>query len=160
VSPQSASRWLLGALVASLALNIAVGAFLLPRAWLPRPGGEPVGQAAPHARHWERLIERLPGEAGGLVRQEMLHSREAIDRARDAMGRAREAARAALLANPYDAAAHAAALAELRRRGDAAQALLHASVVATAGKLDHAGRQQLADWQRRRHGPPERDKPR
>jgi Spy/CpxP family protein refolding chaperone len=159
VSPQAGSRWLLVALAASLALNIAAGAFLLGRSWLPHHTGEPWGHGDTHGRHWEHSRAEPPGKTADAVRQEMQRNREALQKARANMMNAREAANAALRADPYDPNAHAAALAELRRQGEAAQALLHASLVDAAGKLDRQGRQQLADW-RRHHGPLDRDKPR
>jgi uncharacterized membrane protein len=89
------------------------------------------------------------------MHEQMAQSRAEFLRAREAVGRAREAANAALTAEPFDAKAYAGALAELRRQGEATQVILHRSAVEAAGKLDRQGRQQLAEWHRKRRGPPQ-----
>lgn len=98
----------------------------------------------------------MPGEAGRIVHEQMMRCHCDFLRTREAVGRAREAANSALTAEPFDAKAYADALTESRRQGEVTQAILYHSVVEAAGKLDRQGRQQLADWHRKRRGPPPR----
>ena len=156
MSLEARSRWLLAILALSLALNIGSGAFLLGRALMPRGADGPAGVEGWHGRHMERFAEQVPGEAGRIVHEQMMQGRGDFLRTREAVGRAREAANAALTAEPFDAKAYADALTELRRQGEVTQAILHHSVVEAAGKLDRQGRQQLAEWHRKRRGPPPR----
>lgn len=140
------ARWLLIALVVSLALNLALVGFLAGRAAGPPPffraaiGVDPtVGLG--------RMLRFLPDER----RREVL-GREAPRRIRESLAAVRETQRALdrqLREEDFDAAEVAATLQAFRERFAESQARSHAALVAAAGRLTPAERAQLVAQMRR-----------
>jgi uncharacterized membrane protein len=142
------STKLIGVLAVVAALSITANLWVL---------GTLMGEQAGRPRHMERglmrqMIGSVPPEVRLPLREQLKARRsEMRDTFRD-MRDARRAVSEAIAAADYSDAALAEALSALRQQTDAAQALIHAAMVDTAGDLTAEQRQAWAkrQWRKRR----------
>ncbi len=130
---------LVGALLASLALNLFVAGMLLGRdlhEQEPEQGGD-------RSRHG--LAALVPPGAREVVGQRLDEHRAEFEARIDSLRTARRQAFALLRADPFDAAAARAALATLRERTLATQELVHELLIETAQRTPAEVR---AGWRR------------
>ncbi|MFG1422359.1 periplasmic heavy metal sensor [Roseixanthobacter liquoris] len=137
-------------LVASLALNLffvglAVAvAFQETRERAAAPA--PVALDRSPAARIDRLAAALPPADAQALRARFQGTLGAIDAAQDASRVAQDKVRAALVAEPFDAAAADAALAQLREARRGLWRALHAVIIGAAGEMSAEGRARLASW--------------
>lgn len=131
-------------LVLSLALNLFLAAALAAPHVLPPPPGRDR-----EARIVERIVERLPAEDRPVFRDAHARHADKLKSEFQAWRQARADARAALAAEPLDAAALERALAESRRASEAIQATMHAVTLEAAPKMSPEGRRGLLPGPRR-----------
>jgi uncharacterized membrane protein len=144
------SRWLLAALVVSLAVNLAVGGVVLghvlrgPPGWRP---GDPEGGPA------HRLMRLLPPEARDTMRQSFEAAGPDIRARAKALREARDRVRDAIAAEPFDRARLDAALSDMRVHVDALQTAVQAAIADGVSKLPADVRRKVSEI--RPPGPPE-----
>jgi uncharacterized membrane protein len=137
-------RWVVVALVSSVAFNLFALGFIVARAWKPR------GMHHAHAEHGPFLGPRglmregFGPDARPMVEKVMKRHREALHSEHGELRRARRAVRDALLNEPFDAAQLEQALSALRVRTDSSQARMHQALVELAGTLPREQRKRLA----------------
>ncbi len=149
-------------LIVSLAANLFLGGVFAGgfiEAWRQDP--EPShGRPPPFRLHMGGMLERLPEDARGQAHDVMERHR---GRMRGSVGEMRQARRevaAALAAEPFEPNRLETALAELRRRGGAAQAAMHGAMAELAGDLGPEARRALAEGlAHRRHRQPRHRRP-
>jgi len=154
-------RWIFWALLASAAVNLLlIGLFIghLMHPALGWRGMHGAGFAAERERGgmMDRALRDLPREERKEIREFWEERRKAARPRIEALREARDEARKAMTAEPFDKAKAAAALAEVRRRGDALQAELHASLIESAAKLPPEVRARLGEMRGPLFGPPPR----
>lgn len=129
-------------LIGALALNLFLGSVLAGR-WMARS-----------ERTWslasmiERRAERLPEADAAVLRTAFDEQKAGLETLVDQLRAARERARAAANAEPFEAAALQAALAQVRSRTGAVQEAFHDLYLEVAPALSSAGRRGL--FERRR----------
>jgi uncharacterized membrane protein len=134
------TRWLVVALVVSLAMNLAVGGLMLghvlrgPPSWRP---GDPEGGPA------HRLMRLLPPEARDTVRQSFKEAGPEIRARAKALRQARDGVRDAIMAEPFDRARLDAAFADMRARSDALQTAVQAAIADGVSKLPPEARRKV-----------------
>jgi uncharacterized membrane protein len=148
------NKWLIGALVASVVLNLLLAGFVIGR--LSGFGPPPAFGPDPTAG-FVRLLGFLPEDRrSGITPTLRSHLGEMMPMLRSVRGD-QHAVIAALTAEPFAPEALARALAELRTHLTAVQVASHESFVAMAGQLTAEERGALADAMRRpphnRHRP-------
>lgn len=94
----------------------------------------------------ERIAATLPPADGDLLRAEYARQRDAVEAARDAIHRKQDDIRAALRAEPFDAAAMRTAQAGSRAARESFYQVLHGVVSTAAARMSTVGRSKLADW--------------
>jgi len=157
VPAKPAGRALRIALMVSLALNVLI------------IGGVASALIVSHLHHWKghghrgslllSFAETLPSEQGDAIRQKVRSERTVLDPLRKAEREARDAARTALMAEPFDAQQFKAALdqiADADAKVMSARMTIFADTVATFTPEE---RRQLHNWfeERRKHGRHHRD---
>jgi uncharacterized membrane protein len=144
--PDRPSRWLL---VGSLALNlffIGTIASLAARHYVL--SGQPAATERPRtaAARIERLAAPLPTADADKLRAAFRARATAAEGARGSLNKAYEGAQAALRAEPFDAAALRAALAEARAARPAYDQVMQDILLTGASAMSPEGRKRLADW--------------
>ncbi len=145
------SKWLLAILVLSLALNLALVGFLIGRSSAGFAGGDPT-RGFPR---WA-MLDMSP-ERRAELRPAMSSQRASMRRQLRGMRKHHDALRAAVAANPFEAAALDAALADMRTAHAQVESLNHAAFREFVSQLSAAERQQLAEQLNRPH--PRRPRP-
>ena len=146
--PDAASRWLL---LGSLALNlffIGIGGALLMRSY-DSPAAANVTDRSIAGRV-ERIAARLPNEDAERLRAAYQPNRHQIEGARQAYYDRQDLVRDALRNQPFDLEALREALAEMRAARQLSDRQFHDFFAQQASEMTPAGRQQLANWPRRR----------
>lgn len=119
---------------------------LMERVPVERVQSEP---AAPRARApatpFRDAIAQLPAEERRAVNEGFTQRRQETRAARDRVAAARGRARELMAADPLDAAALSAALAEMRAASTALQNVTHTVLLETAPRLAADSRRKLAD---------------
>jgi uncharacterized membrane protein len=143
-APAPAGRWSRRILFISLALNLFFVGAWAALAWRH--------YAWERHRPWtpavriERLAEALPAADAEKLRAQFRASQSNIDAAVGSFRQAQRAMREALRADPFDAAALRAAMAQARSARSRLDEALQ-DVIATAGAtMTPEGRRSLADW--------------
>jgi uncharacterized membrane protein len=156
-----AFRWVLLALLASLALNLFVAGMISGRYFAPEPPGPPLAAGHPLAFGdgpmrglVKRMAANLPREHRPAFHAAFAEHREALGAAGKRMREAHHDVRRAIAAEPFDPAALDAALANLRAREDEFRHEMHAAVADAVGRLPPEARHHLS---KRRHRPWRRD---
>jgi len=137
------SSKLKAALLMSLVVNVLLAAVIAAGAWRQSARGD--GAGGPMRMPGPAQIARALPDADRPVLREVLdaHRGEMRPRVADAR-RARRAVRDALLAEPFDAKAFDAALAEMRVRDGEVIAFAQGLLAEVAGKVSPEGRQAMA----------------
>ncbi|MFZ1920608.1 MAG: periplasmic heavy metal sensor [Xanthobacteraceae bacterium] len=144
----SGSHWRL-LLLGSLALNLffvgAAGAVAIRYS-----GPEPLATVAriDHslAGRIDHIAAKLPPGDGELLRGQLRSEAIKVAAAQADLRLAQEDVRKSLRAQPFDADAMRAAMAESRTAHDNADRIIHDVIAATAAKMSVVGRVKLADW--------------
>ncbi len=137
-------RWKTIALVASLALNLFIVAFILgqaTRGYLD-DGRRPFDRGSPRV-DWGQVVDHLPREARDQARVIVRESGERMRVILPDLQRARDAAGRALLADPYDQDAARAAFAEVRQYTDQVQEVIQEGLLQLAIELTPEERRRL-----------------
>lgn len=138
-----ANRWLLIALTASLALNVAAIGWGAARYYKFREGmRSPVGMIE------ERIERRLPENAAKAFRAEMAETRKALGPV--SFGAEREKLAEALRSEPFDSARLKSEFASQRARMDQFQRGMQGALVAAAEAMTPAERREFAEKMMRR----------
>lgn len=137
-------RWKSVLLIASLALNIFIVAFVLGQATRGYfdDGRRPFDRGNPRV-DWSEMVDRLPPQARDEARTVLRESGEEMRDLARGLQQARDAATRAVLAEPYDEAVAQAAFAEVRQRTDDIQRLIQEGLLRIAGNLDTDERRQM-----------------
>jgi uncharacterized membrane protein len=144
--PDRSSRWLL---IGSLALNLFfIGTIvsLVARTYVMPPQPAATDRPRTAAARIERLAAPLPAADAEKLRAAFRARAGAAEGARDALNKTYERAQAALRAEPFDAAALRAALAEARSVRPAYDQVMQEILVSGASAMSPDGRVKLADW--------------
>jgi uncharacterized membrane protein len=136
--------WLPVALIASLALNLFVLARLATPLLLGPADPPPPEAMLPHLV--EELAAALPAADAALLRQTFDGHAANIAGTSRAVAAAHEQVRAALAADPFDEAALAAALDQLRDAEQALHGAVRQTVLDIAPRLSPEARHALAAW--------------
>ncbi len=168
-----AGKWLMLALLISVGANMFMGGLLAgryahsgpepaplagPGPLPPGPPGQPDGPLAGAIR---RIAATLPDDQRAVFEQAFVSRRRDIAQASFALRDARLRLRDALTAEPFDRARVDQGFAELRRRNDELQRVLHDAATEGAATLPVEARRRIANWNqiqpaRPRPGGPER----
>jgi uncharacterized membrane protein len=135
-------------LFVSLALNLfflgVLGATAVRQFWPQAPAVfQPSASAAERI---DRLAATLPAEDAGKLRGEFRAREAALEKAHTAYRLAQDAVRTALRAEPFDAGALRAAMADRRAARQALDLALNDVIAAAAARMSPAGREKLASW--------------
>ncbi len=144
--PDRSSRWLL---IGSLALNLFfIGTIvsLAARHYVLPPQQAAAERPRTAAARIERLAAPLPAADAEKLRAAFRARARAAEGARDALNKAYERAQDVLKAEPFDAAALRAALAEARGARPAYDQVMQEILIAGASTMSPEGRTRLADW--------------
>jgi uncharacterized membrane protein len=136
----SPSRWLL---LVSLALNlffVGIAGSMAMRQWLEKP----IDRS--DAARFERIAATLPSGDADHLRAQFAAQRTSIEAGRQAIGQKQDGIRAALRAEPFDAEALKAAMAESRAARESFYQMLQGVFSTAASQMSPAGRNKLADW--------------
>jgi len=131
------------ALMASLALNILIVGGVAAALLLPHLHG---GKGHPKASGLAGFAETLPADRAEFVRQKMQAEKANFDAIFKEQREARDAARTALVADPFDAATFKAALDRAAQAYDKETRTRMALVADTAAQLTPDERKQLHAW--------------
>lgn len=143
-SAGSSTRWLRVGLIASLALNVLIIGGVVSALCLG-PGGRS-GGPGPRGSGLLGYAHTLPRERSDLIRQKFADAQPNMESARRAIRDARAAARAALIAEPFDQAKLDAALEGIvQAESDEKRARVR-MFGSTAGELSVEERRGLYDW--------------
>ena len=148
------NRWLVGALIVSIVVNLLLAGFVVGRMSGDFGFRDGIG-AAP----------KLP-PIGFLERDRRREVMRGLDARREIrpilreLRRSQRDMRSALVQEPFDEAALSRALAEFRGRLEESQALSHKKLVQVAARLTPDERRRLARTMDRRDGPPDKRPPR
>lgn len=147
-SLRSPYYWLAVALLASVGGNVFLGGYLAGRGAFSGPPGLHGGPPGPPMRpdeFFERLAERLPAADAAILRRFAAENRDAFERD-DAQRRDfPRRLRAALTAEPFDAAAFEKLLADHDAAIQQAHAVLRQRIAAAAASLSPEARRVLAE---------------
>ena len=133
-------KWLIGGLVVSLVVNLALAGFIagrMTRDFAPMPGLDPlVGMG--------RLVRFLDEDRRREVAGDFLSKRREFRRGARAIREAQRAVAAAVTAEPFDEAALRKALGDFRGQLEGSHAEGHEMFITIAARLTEAERHQLA----------------
>jgi uncharacterized membrane protein len=137
-------RWKSVLLIASLALNLFIVAFVFGQATRGYfdEGRRPFDRGNPRV-DWTEMVDRLPPDARDEARTVLRESGEEMRILARSLQQAREAATRAALADPYDEEVARAAFAEVRQRTDDIQRLIQEGLLRIAGNLDPDERRRM-----------------
>ena len=148
---QRGAKWLLLALLLSLAVNLFVGGILVGRWFRDQPTASLSTEASlpqrgqrPLLAMFQRITRKLEPEERRLFHDAVLSYRAELRSAFRGVRQARRTLRRTLRAEPYDRQALEAALAELRARKDIFEKTLHSAALDGIERLSPAGRRRLA----------------
>ncbi len=134
------NRWLIGGLVVSLVVNLALAGFIagrMTRDFAPMPGLDPlVGMG--------RLVRFLDEDRRREVAGDFWSKRREFRQGARAIREAQREVAAAVTANPFDEAALRKALADFRDQLGSSHAESHEMFITIAARLTEEERQQLA----------------
>jgi uncharacterized membrane protein len=141
-----ASRWLV---FGSLALNLffigAGGALLVRHSMTPgAPANPPINRSV--GGRIGRIAATLPTADATIFRDTFKADSTRIEAAQAALRREQDAVRTTLRAEPFDAGAMRAAMANTRAARQSFDVILHDMVATASAKMSVAGRNKLADW--------------
>lgn len=152
------TKILILALFASLAVNLFVGGLMLGR-WWDHHDRPRLSRFETPDGPGPRWLRRAVGKDAMPVLERVWSAHAAeIDPLRAGFHESREAVRSALTAEPFDAVAYAAALAEMRARMDAMHAGVHGVMVDLARELSPEQRRELAERGRKGRPPKSSDR--
>lgn len=140
----SRRRWRISLLV-SLALNLLLIAVI--GVWVARPMFRGPPQTPEFGRVVERIAHRVSGSDASALRGAYQSHRDEIVELAGNVRSARERVRAALRADPYDAAVVSAAMADLRTARTTMESAIQGVIQESAAGMSADGRRTLA------HGP-------
>jgi uncharacterized membrane protein len=155
-------RWLLIALIASLAVNLFLGSWMLGR-WFAGPhmhrhaamtgerGGP--GAEAPGRSMMQRMAASVPAENRPAFEAVMAKHRERIAEAAAQAREARGQIREVIVREPFDRAALDKAFETLRTRNETLQSATQQAIAEAAAALPPEARRRLADWRAHARGP-------
>ena len=148
------SKWLVGALIVSIVVNLLLAGFILGRKSGDSGfrGGIGPPPIMPQLRFLEADRQREVTEG--------LQTRRELRPILRKLHRSQRDIRAAFVAEPFDEAALSEALAEFRGRLEESQALSHRKLVTVAARLTPDERRRLTRALDRRRGPPDKRPPR
>jgi uncharacterized membrane protein len=138
-------RW---ALLTSLAVNLffigSVGALVL-RSYL---AGPPLSAERPHTAEAriDRLAATLPAADADKLRAQFATESSSAEAARETYDRALEQVKSSLRAEPFDASALRAAMANARSARLALDQVLQDIIATAVSRMSSTGRDRLADW--------------
>ena len=138
---RDSSRWLL---LGSLALNLFFIAFAIALAVRP-PAPAPAWDRDVFVRV-ERIAETLPAADAAILRAQIAANRGGIEAAQAKHRSAQDIIRETLRAEPFDAEALRAAMANTRTARQAFDQTIQSVFAGSAAQMSQAGRQALADW--------------
>lgn len=152
-----AGKWLMLALLISVGANMFMGGLLAGRYAHPGPeplplagpGAPPAGPGqgeAPIGNAIRRIAASLPDDQRTVFEQAFVNRRRDIAQATFALREARLRLRDALTAEPFDRARVDQGFAELRRRNDELQHVLHDAATEGAAGLPIEARRRIANW--------------
>lgn len=139
-------RTLVVALLAAVALNLFLGSVIAGHWMQASPTGWNAGSMI------ERRAARLPEADAVLLRAAWAERGAEVEGRYEDLRAARERARASAAAEPFETAALAAALAEVRARTHALQQAFHQLYLEIAPRLSAEGRRGLFERRRRADG--------
>jgi Spy/CpxP family protein refolding chaperone len=142
--PSELKRWLVVALVLSVAFNLFALGFIAARAWKPHGPHHSHEGHGPFLGPRGLMREGFGPEARPVLDKIMKRHRETLRSEHGELRRARRAVRDALLNEPFDAAQLERALSALRARTDSSQAHMHKALVELASTLPREQRKLLA----------------
>ncbi len=153
----SGNRWLLVALIASLAVNLGLAGFVVGRLSMPGPAPAALDPSLGMFRVLRALPEPRRESLGPAFREHFRGLRSELRSIRAAQGRINQA----LAAEPFDPDALSTALAGFRDALLASQRANHVLLVRTASAMTAEERQLLRDAMSRdhRHRPRPREDP-
>jgi uncharacterized membrane protein len=131
------SKWIAILLITSVVLNLLLIGFIVGKRAMPEAGPDPT-------RHYPRWVRTLPEPRRDALRPLIRTHMQAIRPSLRELRVLHRNLRAAIVADPYDAAALDAALSALREQNDKVQVVSHRSFVEFVAKLSPAEREQLA----------------
>jgi uncharacterized membrane protein len=136
-------------LLTSLALNLfflgLLGAGAV-RHYLTPSSPAVVEPSRTAAERIDRLAATLPPDDADKLRAQFRARDSSLEAAHKAYRKAQQAVRAALRAEPFDAATVRSAMTESRGARQALDTALQEVIALAAGQFSAAGRHQLADW--------------
>jgi len=138
---RGSSRWLL---LGSLALNLFFIGVVVAFA-IRAPAPAPAWDRDVFVRV-ERIASTLPPADAEILRSRIKASRADIEAAQTRHRTAQDVIRAALRAQPFDADALRAAMANTRAARQAFDQTIQATFAGSAAQMSQAGREALADW--------------
>ncbi|MFD1333856.1 periplasmic heavy metal sensor [Methylopila musalis] len=115
------SRWLYAALAVSVTINLVGAGFLMGHERPPKPGRTVDGAIA-------FVAGRYPEAVGAAIRDRLENRRTELGAALAEMQGARQASRAAMAAEPVNAADVAEAFRAARAKADAFQSVIHGAI--------------------------------
>jgi uncharacterized membrane protein len=98
------------------------------------------------ASRLERIAVSLPPADSAIMRTQLRHDAQKVAAAQADLRLSQDAVRQSLRAEPFDAAATRAAMAENRTARDNFDQVLHDTIAAAAAQMSVVGRNKLADW--------------
>jgi uncharacterized membrane protein len=108
---------------------------------------EPITQSRRTAEaRIDRIAATLPAADAAILRAKFDSERSSAEAAHAASERSLEQVRTALRAEPFDASALTAAMADARSERVALDQVLHEIIAAGAAQMSSEGRSRLADW--------------
>mgnify|MGYP001816582271 CR=1 FL=1 len=131
------SKWIAILLITSVILNLLLVGFIVGKRAMPDAGADPT-------RHYPRWARTLPEPRRDALRPMIRTHMQAIRPSLRELRALHRNLRAAIVADPYDAAALDEALQALRGQNDKVQVVSHNSFIDFVAKLTPAEREQLA----------------
>lgn len=131
------SKWIAVLLITSVVLNLLLVGFITGKRAMPEAGGDPT-------RHYPRWVRTLPEPRREALRPMLRsHMREMRPSLRE-LRTLHHNIRAAIVADPFDAAVLDSALAAMREQNDKVQVISHNSFIDFVATLTPEEREQLA----------------
>ena len=131
------SKWIAILLITSVVLNLLLIGFIVGKRAMPEAGADPT-------RHYPRWTRTLPEPRRDALRPLIRTHMQAIRPSLRELRSLHRNLRAAIVADPFDAAALDKALTDLRQQNDEVQVVSHQSFVEFVAKLTPVEREQLA----------------